>query len=418
MALVFISHSSKDRNFVEGEVIPFLKGIGVDAWYSRDDIRTSADWEKSIREALDLCDWLLVILTPNSIHSEWVQCEVHWALENKKNRVIPLMLSRCDPSHLHIKLSKIQHLDYENDPTEARNRLASLLGSVDVHKGKEETARGLIPSARHRLSKISKYLIIRTLKNERTFLVEERDSGRTVVIHVYRPFDGIDNFERCIQDAHTAKRIEHPTITRVYDVIVDGEFCYVVREHIAGVLLGDVLASDRTVERSRVPVLFAEIAEGLQHVHAQGLVHGNLTPWEVILDAKLHPHICFPGFFEGGTPSYAQLAPGRFGRASNALDGRIDIWSVGFMMFEALTGRRPYRYEGPSTLSGITADPPSPMQFDPTIPNDLEQICLKCLAVQLHERYTTAAELAEDLWRFHRGQSVSRARRWFWPFSR
>src|SRR5438309_455913 len=113
MALVFISHSSKDRDFIERELIPFLKDRGVEAWYSREAIATSADWERSIREALNLCDWLLVVLTPNSIQSEWVQCEVHWAFEHKKNRVIPLMLSSCDPARLHIKLAKIQYLDYE-----------------------------------------------------------------------------------------------------------------------------------------------------------------------------------------------------------------------------------------------------------------------------------------------------------------
>src|SRR5262249_20196667 len=146
------------------------------------------------------------------------------------------------------------------------------------------------------------------------------------------------------------------------------------------------------IERPRVPVLFAEMAEGLQHVHAQGLVHGNLKPWEIILDASMHPHICFPGFFEGGTPSY--VAPECFGREFNDLDGRIDIWSLGVMLFEALTGRRPYRFESrQSFVSSIRADPPSPMQFDPTISKDLERICLKCLAVQLHERYPTAAEL-------------------------
>jgi hypothetical protein len=323
MALVFISHSSKDRGFVEGEVIPFLKGIGVDAWYSKDDIRTSADWEKSIREALHLCDWLLVILTPNSIHSEWVQCEVHWALENKRNRVIPVMMSCCDPSHLHIKLAKIQYLDYGNDPAEAKKRLASLIGNFEIHKERSHTVGGRPTSVRQRIGQLPRFSFLRTLETGSTFLVEERDSGRTVVIRVYLPYDlgGMDDFQKCIQDALTAKRLEHPAITRVYDVLVEDEFCYVVKEYIAGVALRDV----KTMERSRVPLLFAEMAEGLQHAHAQGLVHGNLSPGEVILDVGIHPHISFPGYFDGGTPSYAQLAPERFGRASNPLDGRIDI---------------------------------------------------------------------------------------------
>jgi serine/threonine protein kinase len=247
--------------------------------------------------------------------------------------------------------------------------------------------------------------------------------------------------EECKNDAIAIRLIRHKCIVEIYDVISADELCFVVREHIAGLRLGDVLSRQGKLDRSKLPALFAEMAEGLQHAHARGIVHGELTPWEIILDADFHPHICFPGFFEMGTPTYAQLAPERYGRASNVIDWRIDILSLGFLMFESLTGHRPFDFEDlrellPGTLK---PEPASPRQFDPSIPVELERICLKCLARQLNERYTTAADLAEELWRFHGGRpptsplptgptsirkvlnaspstQVPRGRRWFWPF--
>src|SRR5262245_4246888 len=100
--LVFLSHSSKDRRFVEQKLIPFLKSHGVKPWYSTVDIRTADDFERSIREALLSCDSFLVVLSPNSVKSEWVRAEVHWAMENRKGRVVPVFVADCDPFQLHL----------------------------------------------------------------------------------------------------------------------------------------------------------------------------------------------------------------------------------------------------------------------------------------------------------------------------
>src|SRR3954469_5773414 len=98
MLRVFISHSSLDHAVVEREIIVPLRQNGVQTWYSPDNVETAAEWETRIREGLRKCDWFLVVLTPQSVQSEWVKSEVDWALTEKKGCVIPVLVETCDPT--------------------------------------------------------------------------------------------------------------------------------------------------------------------------------------------------------------------------------------------------------------------------------------------------------------------------------
>src|SRR5438046_1433154 len=91
MSQVFISHSSHNRAFVERELLPLLKSNGIGTWYSRDDIRTAEDWERSILRGLRECDWFLLVMSPQAAHSRWVRDEVHWAMDERPEHVIPLL---------------------------------------------------------------------------------------------------------------------------------------------------------------------------------------------------------------------------------------------------------------------------------------------------------------------------------------
>ncbi len=126
MPKVFISHSSHDRPFVEREIITPLKRHGIETWYSRDDIRTTSDWEQSIRRALSACDWFLVVLSPQSVESEWVRSELHWAMENRADRIVPVLIKTCDVNDLHLRLARVQHLDFRNDLQDAQERLLKI----------------------------------------------------------------------------------------------------------------------------------------------------------------------------------------------------------------------------------------------------------------------------------------------------
>ena len=142
MPKVFISHSSLDRVFAEQELVPLLEGHGVETWYSRDDIRAATDWEASIREALKRCDWFLVVLSPNAAGSDWVRAEVDWAMENRKDHIVPLQIGKCDPSRIHLRLRTIQHVEYQAGLRESRERLLKVWG-IDYQIGTSD-----VPSRR------------------------------------------------------------------------------------------------------------------------------------------------------------------------------------------------------------------------------------------------------------------------------
>ncbi len=128
MDQVFISHSSRDRQFVESEIVPLLRGHTIRPWYSADDISVASRWEKEILKALRASQWFLVVLTPDAVASEWVQAEVHWAIENRRDKFVPVMLKECDPASLHLHLSRYQHVDFRDDLLTARRRLLSVWG--------------------------------------------------------------------------------------------------------------------------------------------------------------------------------------------------------------------------------------------------------------------------------------------------
>src|SRR4051794_39023024 len=101
MPKIFISHSSGDREFVEREINDILQRCGLEIWYAPRSIRPGDRFAASIVRGLESCDWFLVVMSPRSVESEWVLDEVHWAMDNRKSRVIPVLMEDCDPSHFH-----------------------------------------------------------------------------------------------------------------------------------------------------------------------------------------------------------------------------------------------------------------------------------------------------------------------------
>ncbi|MEA3273769.1 MAG: TIR domain-containing protein [Pseudomonadota bacterium] len=130
MTKVFISHSTKDADFIKCKLKPFLENHRISAWFSGHDIPTAADWECNLRAALEKSDWFVLVLSPDAAKSDWVQAEAHWALERRKGRVIPIMLRQCDPSDVHLKLGRIQCIDFRNDPRTAERELLSILNGT------------------------------------------------------------------------------------------------------------------------------------------------------------------------------------------------------------------------------------------------------------------------------------------------
>lgn len=132
MPKVFISYSFQDEKFVQGELVPFLRNNRVETWSYESDIKTAEEWERKIMTGLVSCDWFLLVMSPSAIDSEWVKAEVHWALENRKDRVVPLMWRTCKPADLHLKLLRIQYVDFRGDLDLARKKLLSTWGTSQL----------------------------------------------------------------------------------------------------------------------------------------------------------------------------------------------------------------------------------------------------------------------------------------------
>jgi len=252
------------------------------------------------------------------------------------------------------------------------------------------------------------------------YLATEQRSGGLVeilAIEESRFYYGQEALHRkFMSDAYATCRIDHPYILKLLSVIEKNEIVHLVREH-CGVrsVRDDVISSRDSMSLSEMRDLLVKIAEGLCFSHSHQLVHGNLTPMDIMIDVSGNPKIAFPNCQYVGTPYYVApelettyVAPGLF--ESFECDGRADIWSFGIIMFEILTGgTRPFRLD---TSRGLPArrEPIPLRQIDKTLPVELERICSRCLSKEVGERYSTASDLAEDL----RHCRLSRPFLWRW----
>ena len=217
-----------------------------------------------------------------------------------------------------------------------------------------------------------------------------------------------EDVEKYLAEARILAGLDHPHIVPVHDVgrTEDG-LCYVVSKFVEGSDLARKMRETRFgfFESAQ---LVATVAEALQYAHEKRLVHRDLKPANILLDSRNKPYLTDFGlalkeedFGKGagiaGTPAY--MSPEQANGEGHLVDGRSDIFSLGVMFYELLTGRRPFvtsdRVELRMLIS--TAEVRPPRQLDVTIPKELERICLKALAKRATERYTTAFDLADDL---------------------
>jgi hypothetical protein len=127
MSKLFISHATVDRAFVENELMSLFKSLGFKVWFSEQSISTAEQWERSIRAGLEDTKWFIIILSPNSANSEWVKDELAWAIDRLPHRIVPILIDKCDLRDFHVRLPRIQHIDYQTPTQEAREKLIKCL---------------------------------------------------------------------------------------------------------------------------------------------------------------------------------------------------------------------------------------------------------------------------------------------------
>ena len=106
-------------------MITVLNAHGIDTWYSKDDIQTAARWRRT-PQGLNGCEWFMVVMSQRSAQSEWVCDEVAWAIENRPGKIIPVLIQDCNIRDFHIRMARIQYVDYRTDWHAARRRLLAI----------------------------------------------------------------------------------------------------------------------------------------------------------------------------------------------------------------------------------------------------------------------------------------------------
>jgi formylglycine-generating enzyme required for sulfatase activity len=217
-----------------------------------------------------------------------------------------------------------------------------------------------------------------------------------------------EDVETYLAEARILASLDHPHIVPVHDVgrTEDG-LCFVVAKFIPGIDLAHKLRDTR-LSFGESTELAATIADALDHAHNRGLVHRDVKPGNILLDNEGRPYLADFGlalkeedYGKGdglrGTPAY--MSPEQANGEGHRVDGRSDIFSLGCVFYELLTGNRPFHGQTPTDiLIQISSDEPlAPRQIDDAIPKELERICLKALAKKASERYGTAKDLSDDL---------------------
>ncbi len=231
-----------------------------------------------------------------------------------------------------------------------------------------------------------------------------------VALKVLRPEQAPDArmLERFEQELVLARQVTHKNVVRIHDIGQDGELHFLTMDHVDGRSLKQILDERRRLEIGEVVTIALDLAEALGAAHAQSVVHRDLKPANVLVDNAGHAYVTDFGVARSmhssgltkaghivGTLDYLAPEQARGGE----VDGRADIYSLGLMMFEMLTGERAFRGESPEEILAARSvgRPRRCADLGVTVPVWLQRIIDRCLASDPKDRYQDAGQLAADL---------------------
>ncbi len=244
---------------------------------------------------------------------------------------------------------------------------------------------------------------------------------RVVALKMIRAGDeaGPDELARFRTEAEAVGRLQHPNIVQVFEVGLYGSRPYLALEYLEGGSL-DALLNGTPWPARQAAGLVQTLARAVQHAHERGVLHRDLKPANVLLAADSTPKIADFGLAKLvmggasqtqsdailGTPSY--MAPEQAGGRAKQVGPTADVYALGAILYELLTGRPPFKAATPleTLLQVRTEEPVPPARLQPKTPRDLETIALKCLPKDPARRYASAGGLADDLGRFLAGEPI------------
>lgn len=254
------------------------------------------------------------------------------------------------------------------------------------------------------------------------FRARDLELERDVAVKVYRTgsLGGEEAVDDFLSEARAAAKLSHPNIVAIYDSgKSDDGVCFLVSELIDGTTLETRLRREHFDPESaaRMAVL---VGDALNHAHSQGIVHRDVKPSNVILDNKGCPHLADFGLAKSlgpeksqesegkimGTPAY--MSPEQARGDSQSVDERSDVYSLGVVLYELITGVRPFQGRGRQALMRVMDEEPRPPRsLNERVPRDLETICLKAMAKLPARRYPDMAEFTQDLSHYLEGDSIA-----------
>lgn len=238
--------------------------------------------------------------------------------------------------------------------------------------------------------------------------------ARTVAVKVLHDHlaEDSDFRERFRREAVTAARLAHPNVVSLYDTGADDARVYLVMELVEGSTLRDVIADVGSLEIGQVAAIGEKVARALHYAHARGLVHRDVKPANILIGEDGTVKVADFGIAKAdqdqrdltrtgmvlGTAAY--VAPEQV--LARPLDGKADQYSLGCVLYEALTGRRPFIGDSPVTTAAarLERDPLPLRSLRADIPRGLEQVVTRCLARDASARFSSCGQLADALAQF------------------
>ena len=267
------------------------------------------------------------------------------------------------------------------------------------------------------------------------YKARQEDLGRVVAVKMILSshLASADQVRRFQAEARAAAKLRHAHIVPIHEVgqlngqdfftmdYIEGQsLAQMIQEKKGTQLPGKLAASPFSTDVAAAVRIVSAIARAVEYLHAQGIVHRDLKPSNILLDAQGEPYLTDFGLAKmlepdaqltatgviAGTPAY--MAPEQAAGHSREVGPASDVYSLGAILYELLTGRPPFLEDNPldTLLNVLSADPMLPRRLNPKIPRELELICLTCLQKTPAERYASAGALADDLDRFARGEPI------------
>ncbi len=244
--------------------------------------------------------------------------------------------------------------------------------------------------------------------------------GRPVAIKLLAPqfADDLSFVQRFRREAQAAARLSNPNVVAVFDTGADDGVHFIVMEYVEGRTLADYLAGGGRIMPDRAIEIGASVAAALSAAHAQGVIHRDIKPGNIMLTPAGQVKVADFGIARMtttadtvaqtaavlGTASY--LSPEQ--AQGQPVDGRSDIYSLGCVLYEMVTGRPPFTGDSPVAVASkqVLEPPTPPSRLNPDVSADLEAVIMRALAKNPANRYQSAEELRQDLDRVRRGMPV------------